>query len=223
MGQTALSSTRSIMGKPHTGLDKCPEILLSCFRDLMSDAGESWCNGDCFWSRNNKCTGRNETSSCQVNEIVCNFATKNCVREEAKCNFPYLFEGKVYDTCLVTNRGRSFCPPWAQATETKMWRRCSSSSCFSRSPPQPICSSRISGRPCLLPFTYNNSTYDGCLKDLDSKGKSWCPTIADIDGNPIKWEECNAYCPKVDPKTPVCMTEDSGGPCLFPYRYNNTG
>ena len=31
MGQTEHSPTCSIMEKPHTGLDECPRILLSCF------------------------------------------------------------------------------------------------------------------------------------------------------------------------------------------------
>ena len=36
MGQTAQSLTCSIMEKPHTGLDECPRILLSCFRAMNS-------------------------------------------------------------------------------------------------------------------------------------------------------------------------------------------
>ena len=32
MGQMAQSLTCSIMDEPHTGLDECPRILLSCFR-----------------------------------------------------------------------------------------------------------------------------------------------------------------------------------------------
>ena len=37
VGQTAESLTSSIMDKPHTGLDDCLRILLSCFREKMSD------------------------------------------------------------------------------------------------------------------------------------------------------------------------------------------
>ena len=36
MGQTGLSLTCSIMEKPHTGLDDCLKMLLSCFRKRMS-------------------------------------------------------------------------------------------------------------------------------------------------------------------------------------------
>ena len=36
MGQTAQTLTCSILGKPHTGLDECPRILLSCFRAMNS-------------------------------------------------------------------------------------------------------------------------------------------------------------------------------------------
>ena len=35
MGQTAQSLTCSIMEKPHTGLDDCLNMLLSCFRKMM--------------------------------------------------------------------------------------------------------------------------------------------------------------------------------------------
>ena len=37
VGQTAESLTSSIMDKPHTGLDDSLRILLSCFREKMSD------------------------------------------------------------------------------------------------------------------------------------------------------------------------------------------
>ena len=32
----------TIMGKPHTGLDECPKILLSCFRDFTSGESSEW-------------------------------------------------------------------------------------------------------------------------------------------------------------------------------------
>ena len=41
MGQTAQSLTCSIMEKPHTGLDECPRILLSCFRARNSSCRPS--------------------------------------------------------------------------------------------------------------------------------------------------------------------------------------
>ena len=40
MGQTAQCLTCSIMEKPHTGLDDCLRILLSCFR-ARNSAGET--------------------------------------------------------------------------------------------------------------------------------------------------------------------------------------
>ena len=36
MGQTVHSLTSSIMEKPHTGLDGCLRMLLSCFRKILS-------------------------------------------------------------------------------------------------------------------------------------------------------------------------------------------
>ena len=41
VGQTAQSLTCSIMEKPHTGLDHCLNMLLSCFRKGMSDGGRN--------------------------------------------------------------------------------------------------------------------------------------------------------------------------------------
>ena len=38
VAQTAQSLTCFIMDKPHTGLDECPRILLSCFRARNSAA-----------------------------------------------------------------------------------------------------------------------------------------------------------------------------------------
>ena len=44
MGHTAQSLTCSIREKPHTGLDECPRILLSCFRARNSGpVGVNWC------------------------------------------------------------------------------------------------------------------------------------------------------------------------------------
>ena len=48
MGQTAQSLTCSITEKPHTGLDECPGILLSCFSarnsasELITDVKMDW-------------------------------------------------------------------------------------------------------------------------------------------------------------------------------------
>ena len=40
MGQTVKSLTCSIKEKPHTELDNCLRILLSCFREKMSGDGQ---------------------------------------------------------------------------------------------------------------------------------------------------------------------------------------
>ena len=36
MGQTVQSLTSSVMEKPHTGLDDCLRMVLSCFREKVS-------------------------------------------------------------------------------------------------------------------------------------------------------------------------------------------
>ena len=54
-GQTAQSLTCSFMEKPHTGLDECPRILLSCFRARNSgrrrhqDRGQFRAVQNCEW------------------------------------------------------------------------------------------------------------------------------------------------------------------------------
>ena len=46
MSQTAQILTCSITEKPHTGLDECPRILLSCFRARSSELEQTWFRKD---------------------------------------------------------------------------------------------------------------------------------------------------------------------------------
>ena len=153
--------------------------------------------------------------------------------EETECTFPFSFEGKWYDTCLDIPGGNSFCPPEAQSAKsvkTKMWRMCSSTTYSSKRPnPKSFCFTLGSKygdqyRPCVLPFTYENKAYNACQTDLEYWRDAWCPTITDVNGKPLRWERCSRqWCPEEDSSGHICMTEDGGGPCLFPFRYNNTG
>ena len=49
-GQTAQSLTCSIMEKPHTGLDECPRILLSCFKARNSGSPLRLGNPSCHFT-----------------------------------------------------------------------------------------------------------------------------------------------------------------------------
>ena len=50
--------------------------------------------------------------------------------------------------------------------------------------------------PCVFPFSINDVTHDGCVKDAQDKG--WCPENVDLHDNAMKWRECRPGCPTTE-------------------------
>ena len=49
----------------------------------------------------------------------------------------------------------------------------------------------VSNLPCVFPFKWNGTTYNGCTEDDNSKGHAWCMT----DHDDMHWGFCNDKCP----------------------------
>ena len=64
VGQTAESLTGSIMEKPHTGLDECPRILLSCFRARNSEPNPDTVDGGTLSLWLNGGVARSDLTAC---------------------------------------------------------------------------------------------------------------------------------------------------------------
>jgi len=54
-----------------------------------------------------------------------------------------------------------------------------------------------SGKPCIFPFIYQNTTYDRCTSRDSDTGQPWCATAIDNEGYVIDyaWGDCDEGCP----------------------------
>ena len=56
------------------------------------------------------------------------------------------------------------------------------------------------GAKCAFPFTYEGTTYRGCTRKNDPKGRLWCSTRTDSKGFHLlkqnQWGYCNSECPE---------------------------
>ena len=51
-------------------------------------------------------------------------------------------------------------------------------------------------KPCIFPFTIKGVTYHTCTNAHDPRGKAWCSTKVDDQGNHVKghWGHCGNGC-----------------------------
>ena len=56
------------------------------------------------------------------------------------------------------------------------------------------------GKPCIFPFKYNGTIFNGCERDHEDRTKTWCSTKVDSKGNHIpnqnEYGHCGKNCPK---------------------------
>ncbi|XP_029994803.1 matrix metalloproteinase-9 [Sphaeramia orbicularis] len=102
----------------------------------------------------------------------------------AECVFPFVFQGKEYDSC--TTEGRSDGYRWCATTDN-----------FDRDVKYGFCPSRETaviggnseGEPCHFPFVFQGKSYDSCTSEGRGDGKLWCSTTDDYDDDQ-KWGFC---------------------------------
>ncbi|KAG8446572.1 hypothetical protein GDO86_014140 [Hymenochirus boettgeri] len=134
--------------------------------------------------------------------------------EGALCHFPFIFDGQSYSSC--TSVGRSDGIPW-----------CSTTANYDKDKKYGFCPSELlytyggnsDGEPCVFPFIFDGTSYNGCTKEGRQDGYRWCSTTANYDE-----DHKYGFCPNRD--TAVVGGNSQGDPCVFPFtflgkRYNS--
>ncbi|XP_053472980.1 72 kDa type IV collagenase [Ictalurus furcatus] len=121
------------------------------------------------------------------------------------CKFPFLFMGKLYNTC--TNEGRD---------DGFLW--CSTTYDFDTDGKYGFCPHELlltlggngEGAPCKLPFTFLGEKYDSCTTSGRDDGYRWCATTENYDQ-----DKTYGFCPETAMSTIGGNAE--GAPCVFPF------
>ena len=120
---------------------------------------------------------------------------KTCVTKRSNgnppkpCIFPFTAtNGITYSSCGNVN-GKYYCA--TEVDNNGIWKagsECEPSSC---------CMSKASEKeppkPCIFPFTFSGKKYSACG---NYKGRSFCATDVDDNGNLLKASDCDDICPK---------------------------
>lgn len=133
----------------------------------------------------------------------------------AECVFPFIFQGKEYDSC--TTEGRTdgyrwcattsnfdkdvkygFCPSRGEWQEPQCINNveCCCNSLFSYcfcyvfvSADTAVTGGNSEGEPCHFPFVFLGKEYDSCTSEGRGDGKLWCGTTDNYDEDK-KWGFC---------------------------------
>ncbi|KAJ8258066.1 hypothetical protein GJAV_G00192790 [Gymnothorax javanicus] len=149
------------------------ESYSSCTSKGRSD-GLPWCSTTADYDRDQK------YGFCP-SELLYTYAGNS---DGAECVFPFIFEGKSYDSC--TTEGRS-----------DGYRWCSTTKNFDQDKKYGFCPNRdtttiggnAEGEPCQFPFKFLGDTYDSCTSEGRGDKKLWCATTSDYDRDQ-KWGFC---------------------------------
>lgn len=100
------------------------------------------------------------------------------------CKFPFIFQGKKYDSC--TTEGRSDGYRWCATTEdydkdTKYG--------FCPETALSTVGGNAEGAPCQFPFVFLGEKFESCTTSGRSDGKLWCATTGSFDDD-RKWGFC---------------------------------
>uniref|UniRef100_A0A8C4ZY64 72 kDa type IV collagenase n=2 Tax=Gadus morhua TaxID=8049 RepID=A0A8C4ZY64_GADMO len=123
------------------------------------------------------------------------------------CKFPFLFQGKEYNSCTPQGRDDGF-----------LW--CSTTYDFDNDAKYGFCPHELlftlggnaDGAPCKFPFTFQGTVYDGCTTEGRDDGYRWCGTTEDYDRD-TKY----GFCPETAMSTVGGNSE--GSPCVFPFTF----
>merc|ERR1712243_413522 len=111
----------------------------------------------------------------------------------AECKFPFIFNGKVYNSCTTAG---GFSQPWCSTGTnyfhiSSQWGNCGSNCPGAESKVCMTESGATPNKPCVFPFRHWGKTYWTCTTDGDKK--PWCSTKVDRYGNHElgNWGDCN--------------------------------
>ncbi|XP_033929739.1 72 kDa type IV collagenase-like isoform X5 [Melopsittacus undulatus] len=121
------------------------------------------------------------------------------------CKFPFLFNGKEYNSC--TDAGRSDGFLWCSTTKDfdadGKYGFCPHESLFTMG-------GNSEGQPCKFPFKFQGQSYDQCTTEGRTDGYQWCGTTEDYDR-----DKKYGFCPETAMSTVGGNSE--GAPCVFPF------
>uniref|UniRef100_G1QKN0 72 kDa type IV collagenase n=1 Tax=Nomascus leucogenys TaxID=61853 RepID=G1QKN0_NOMLE len=123
------------------------------------------------------------------------------------CKFPFLFNGKEYNSCTDTGRSDGF-----------LW--CSTTYNFEKDGKYGFCphealftmGGNAEGQPCKFPFRFQGTSYDSCTTEGRTDGYRWCGTTEDYDR-----DKKYGFCPETAMSTVGGNSE--GAPCVFPFTF----
>lgn len=125
--------------------------------------------------------------------------------EGAFCKFPFLFNGKEYDSCTTAGRSDGF--PWCSTTydfdTDSKYGFCPHESLFTMG-------GNSDGVPCAFPFTFDGKEFNSCTTEGRSDGYRWCSTTSNYDT-----ERKYGFCPEQASAT--IGGNSDGAPCVFPF------
>lgn len=103
---------------------------------------------------------------------------------EAPCVFPFIFDGKKYDSCTTEGRndGYRWCSTTANFDTDKKYGFCPNRDTA-------VIGGNSEGEPCHFPFTFLGNTYSSCTSEGRNDGKLWCGTTSNYDTDK-KWGFC---------------------------------
>uniref|UniRef100_V9KAV1 Matrix metalloproteinase-9 n=1 Tax=Callorhinchus milii TaxID=7868 RepID=V9KAV1_CALMI len=107
--------------------------------------------------------------------------------EDKPCVFPFVFDGKTYESC--TSEGRSDGYRWCATTSNfdidKKYGFCPNAG-------NAVVGGNADGEQCKFPFTFYGKTYSECTTDGRADKKLWCSTTSDFNKEK-KW----GFCPNI--------------------------
>ncbi|XP_060138097.1 uncharacterized protein LOC118094637 [Zootoca vivipara] len=159
----------------------------TCTSEGMSD-GKLWCAN---------------TSNYDIDKkwVYCT-VTEAAAEPKDLCAFPFMYNGKLYDSC--TTHGMSRKKPWCSLTADYnadlQWTYCEPSG------PDEVAESP----PCIFPFIFKRQFYHSCTTDGRRDKKPWCATTGDYDTDKKR---------KLCPEEPGPDLKVESPSCTFPFIY----
>uniref|UniRef100_UPI00358EAFD6 72 kDa type IV collagenase n=1 Tax=Myxine glutinosa TaxID=7769 RepID=UPI00358EAFD6 len=121
------------------------------------------------------------------------------------CHFPFVYEGKTYNTCTKEGRtdGYTWCSTTADFDKHNKYGFCPS-------PELSTFGGNANEEPCKFPFTFQGKTYSACTQEGRTDGSYWCSTTSNYDD-----DKKYGFCPRETEGTNGGNSE--GSSCTFPF------
>jgi len=181
-----------------------------------ADSPTPWCatlvdqNYNAITNRWGDCSIADQDSSCEVRippgQSSC--TTIGGPKANKPCVFPFRHGGVTYSSCTKATIDQLWCSTETRSDGSHIIGQyglcsptCKGTGGTSPSTGCPVTSGPAKGGQCVFPFSFNGNTYQGCTpwKYGTLKGKPWCSTRTDGQGNHLNggghYGFCGPSCP----------------------------